>query len=163
MDEEKNEYGLPLTYRRVPANLLGSRRIGGFFKMRNLIEGLILGAGISAFIFFLTPFKLEVKVLFMIIFGIFGIAFGIMGIANRSITQYIIARVLFNAKARKYHKRDIRYVKKLSSHTTAEGESLSYAEAIIYNFRLMINDKKENNEKIKFTDIIEIFQRVKPL
>lgn len=163
MDDEKNEYGLPLTYRRVPANLLGSRRIGGFFKLRNTIEGLVLGAAISAFIFFLTPFKVEVKVLFMIIFGVFGVVFGIMGIANRSISQYIFARIMFNARARKYHKRDIRYVKKLSSHTTAEGESLSYAEALIYNFRLLGKEKKENNEKITITDIIEVFQRVKPL
>ncbi len=159
-DEELNEFDLPLTVRYVPDNILGMRRIAKLVKPRNLIEGLILALLICIAIWFI-PFKSQVKLLFMLVFGISSFMFGCWGISNRSITEFIYTKIRHNANAMHYKKRSIEHVRRTSGTTSKDGESLSIAEAIYYNISESYRSKKEVGEKFTITDIIDALKTLK--
>ena len=159
-NEETNEFGLPYAVRYICHNVLGSKRIANRIKKRNLAEGLLLGAAIAYGVWFI-PFKMQVKVFSMFVFGIIFFIFGCIGISNRSITEYIYTRLRFNSMPKKYHKRSIKYVRKTTGTTNDTGEQLTYAEAIFYSLKKSYISRKETGEKYTFTDIIDAFKSIK--
>jgi len=158
-NDETNEFGLPYAVRYICHNVLGSQRMANRIKKRNLVEGLLLGAVIAYGISFI-PFKIQVKIFSMVVFGITFFILGCIGISNRSITEYIYARVRFNTMPKKYHKRSIKYVRKTTGTTNDNGEQLTYAETIFYSLKKSYELKKENGEKFSYTNIIDAFKSI---
>ncbi len=158
-DEELNEFGLPNAVRYICDNVIGSKRAIRLVKTRNLVEGIIFGGAIAFGIWFI-PFKIQAKIFFMLVFGITAFLIGCIGISNRSITEYIYTRIRFKNATKKYHKRNIKYVRKTASTTSKDGEQLTYAEAVFYHIKETYKQRKENGEKYKYTDIIEAFRSI---
>ena len=156
-DDELNEFNLPYAVRYICDNIIGPKRVIKLVKTRNLIEGLVLGGAITFGIWFI-PFKIQAKIFFMLVFGLTSLIFGCVGISNRSITEYIYTRIRFRSRTSSYHMRSIKYVRKTTSTTSKDGEQMSIAEAVIYHIKEVSKTRKENGEKLTFTDIADAFK-----
>ena len=140
MGEERNNM------RYIPDNVVGNTRLFGMFRLRNFIEGSLLGA-LLGYIVMQINFVNTVKVFFLIV-GIFGgLAIGIIGFRGKSLTEAIISSILFNLQKCKYHKRSIEYVKEASFSVDHAGENLSYAEKAYYIAKQKFGQKEGSSPK----------------
>lgn len=127
--------------RYIPNNVVGNKRLFGLFRLRNFIEGVLLGVGLG-WIVMQINFVNSVKIFFLIVGFGGGFIIGNIGIRNKSITEAIISAILFRIQKCKYHKRSIQYVKEGTTFTGQAGENLSYAEVAYYTAKQKLQKRK---------------------
>lgn len=107
MDKNAEERDMQI---RTPDNCLKSKRYFGF-KIRNIIEGVILTLLVSLGIFQI-PFVPRVKAIFIVIIGLVVLLISCNGIKNQSVTE-LLQNFYENSKSKKiYHLRSVKYAKK---------------------------------------------------
>ena len=144
--------------RYIPENVINTQRIFRFFKVRNLIEGLIMAAIGIAIVAFI-PFVDSVKLLFFLTVGGGLFLFGVNGIRNKSVSSFLFSIIRFRIVRTKYHKRSIDNVKK-SATKNSNGENLTIAQAIFQNVKESRTESKTYGEKFKLKDFADIVKKV---
>lgn len=155
-----NNNNLPPGVRYITGNIFGTKRIGQMVRLRNLLEGLVMAA-IGILIVCAIPFKVEVKILFSVVVAILLTIFGVIGIANRSVTEFIFVKIVFQITKKTYHFRSIKNVKKAGGNTGKNGEQLTYAEAVVYYIKTRYEEKQSEGEPFEITDVLEAFKNAR--
>lgn len=95
----------------VPINSDYDLNVAGYtFETKRVIEGIILGgamAFIAFIIFSILPLRWTIKIAFIVMFAIIGIALALKGVNGDSITDYFLNTIIFKSKKRiaKYNRR----------------------------------------------------------
>ena len=84
----------------IPANFTDAGRVFGLFEIRNVIEGLLLGAPILALCLKFLPFGLTAKIITTLVIVIPVAGFAITGINGDSLSRWLKAWLAWRKRRR---------------------------------------------------------------
>lgn len=123
---------------RINANVLSKKEIMGIPK-RNIVEAVIFTIAVFL-VLRLIPFTKTAMIMFSIVLCSLTFYFSIRGIANRSITQILIAELKYHKNKCVRHLRGPEYMRKEGRYKNNESSNESAFETAAKTVKKYVND-----------------------